>query len=181
MDPGARHARPLLLLISDESTMTITILWLLVALLVLAGLAGVVLPALPGTPFIFLGLLLGAWIDHFAKVGGLTITLLGVLAAAAWLVDVAATSLGAKKVGASTIAIVGAALGTIAGLFFGIPGILFGPLLGAIIGELIATRDSRQAAKAGLATWIGLIVALAAKISLAFSMIGLFAAAYFVD
>ncbi|MGB0129231.1 MAG: DUF456 family protein, partial [Rhodocyclaceae bacterium] len=102
--------------------MTVTILWILASLLVIVGLAGVVLPALPGTPFIFLGLLLGAWIDDFAKVGGLTIALLGVLAALAWLVDVVATSLGAKRVGASTIAIVGAALGTIAGLFFGIPG-----------------------------------------------------------
>jgi len=161
--------------------MEATLLWILAGALVMIGLIGLVLPAMPGTPLVFLGLLLAAWIDGFARVGGLTVAILGALAALAWLVDFAAAALGAKRVGASTIAIVGAVVGTLVGLFFGLPGLLLGPLLGAVAGELLSGRDMRQAAKAGIVTWIGLVVALAAKLSLAFSMIGLFAVAYFVD
>ena len=160
--------------------MEITLLWILAATLVLTGLVGVVLPALPGTPLIFLGLLVAAWIDDFQRVSGLTVAILGALAALAWLVDFVAASLGAKRAGASGLAVVGAVLGTVAGLFFGFVGLLFGPLLGAVTGELIAGRDSSQATKAGLATWVGLVFGIAAKVTLAFTMIGVFATAYFL-
>lgn len=161
--------------------MEAALLWVLAGVLVVVGIVGLVVPAMPGTPLVFLGLLLAAWIDGFTKVGGFTLAMLGALAALAWLVDFAATALGAKRVGASTLGIVGAVLGTVVGLLFGLPGLLFGPLLGAVAGELLSGRDTRQAAKAGIATWVGLVVAIAAKLSLAFSMIGLFAFAYFVD
>lgn len=156
------------------------LLWLLAGALVLLGIAGVVLPALPGPALVFLGLLLGAWIDDFAKIGGATVALLGALAALAWLIDFVAASLGAKRVGASTLAVVGAALGTVAGLFFGLLGLLLGPLVGAVGGELLSGRASHQAARAGVATWIGLIAGVAVKLALAFTMIGVFALAYFV-
>jgi len=96
--------------------------WLLAGFLILIGIAGTVLPALPGVVLVFFGLLLGAWIDGFTRVG-----ILAVLTVLSYLVDFAATSLGAKKYGASTRAIGGAALGTIAGIFFGIPGLIVGP------------------------------------------------------
>ncbi len=160
--------------------MEITLLWILAATLVLIGLVGVVLPALPGTALIFLGLLVAAWIDDFQRVGGLTVAVLGALAALAWLVDFVAASLGAKRAGASALAVVGAVLGTVAGLFFGFLGLLFGPLLGAVAGELLSGRASGQAARAGLATWVGLIFGIAAKLALAFTMIGVFATAYFL-
>jgi hypothetical protein len=156
------------------------LLWLLAGVLVLLGIAGVILPALPGPALVFLGLLLGAWIDGFTRIGGATVALLGALAALAWLIDFVAASLGAKRVGASTLAVVGAALGTVAGLFFGFVGLLVGPLVGAIGGELLAGRASHQAARAGVATWIGLIAGVAVKLALAFTMIGVFAFAYFV-
>jgi uncharacterized protein YqgC (DUF456 family) len=161
--------------------MEAALLWVLAGALVAVGIVGLVVPAMPGTPLVFLGLLLGAWIDGFTKVGGFTVAILGALAALAWLVDFAASALGARRVGASTLAIVGAVLGTVAGLFFGLPGLLLGPLLGAVAGELLSGRDTRQAAKAGIATWVGLVVAIAAKLSLALSMIGLFVAAYFLN
>lgn len=160
--------------------MEIALFWILAAALVLGGLVGVVLPGVPGTPLVFLGLLLAAWIDGFAKIGGLTVALLGALAALAWLVDFVAASLGAKRAGASTLAVVGAALGTVVGLFFGLVGLLVGPLVGAVGGDLLSGRDSAQAAKSGVATWVALILALGAKLALAFTMIGVFAAAYFV-
>jgi hypothetical protein len=161
--------------------MTLTLLWILAALLVLVGLVGIVLPGLPGTPVIFLGLLLGAWIDGFEHVSMATVALLGVLTALAWVLDFVAAALGAQKVGASGQAIAGAAIGTVVGLFFGPVGLFVGPLIGAAAGEYLARRDSLRAAKVGVATWFALLLAFAAKLAIAIAMIGSFAIAYFVQ
>lgn len=156
------------------------LLWILAVILVLVGLAGTVLPALPGAPLVFLGLLLAAWADGFQKVGWFPLTILGILTAGTFAVDFLATSLGAKRVGASYLAIVGAVVGTVAGLFLGIPGLLLGPFIGAVLGEYIARRDLRQAGKVGLGTWLGLVLGTAAKLGLIFLMIGLFVFAYVI-
>src|SRR5688572_2174674 len=97
-----------------------TLLYLLAALLILLGLAGTILPALPGMPILFGGMLLAAWVGDFERVGGWTLAVLGVLAALALALDVIAGLLGAKRVGASGLALLGAALGTVVGLFFGL-------------------------------------------------------------
>ena len=153
-------------------------LWVVAILLVLAGIAGSVLPALPGVPLVFVGLLLGAWIDHFQKVGWFTLVILGLLTLLSFAVDFLATSMGAKRVGASKWAIAGSALGTLAGLFFGIPGLILGPFLGAVAGELLARRGQRQAVRSGLGAWIGLLVGTAGKLALIFAMVGIFLTAY---
>jgi len=153
-------------------------LWIVAIVLVLAGIAGSVLPALPGVPLVFLGLLLGAWIDHFQKVGWFTLIVLGLLTLLSFAVDFLATSMGAKRVGASKWAVVGSALGTLAGLFFGIPGLILGPFLGAVAGELIARRGQRQAVRSGFGAWIGLLVGTAGKLALIFAMVGIFLTAY---
>jgi len=85
-------------------------MWLVAALLVLAGLAGAVLPALPGVPLVFGGLVVAAWADDFQRVGWVVLTSLGVLTVASFAIDLAATALGAKRVGATRLAIAGAAL-----------------------------------------------------------------------
>jgi uncharacterized protein YqgC (DUF456 family) len=156
------------------------LLWVLAVLLVLVGLAGVVLPALPGAVLIFVGLLLAAWADGFARVGVPTLVLLGVIAAATYAVDLAASALGAKRAGASTRAVVGAALGTLVGLFLGLPGLILGPLAGAILLEWTKHRDLERAKRVGMAAWIGFAVGSAVKIALAFSMIAIFLAAMFL-
>jgi uncharacterized protein YqgC (DUF456 family) len=153
-------------------------LWILAVLLVLAGIAGSVLPALPGVPLVFAGLLLGAWIDHFQKVGWFTLVILGLLTLLSFAVDFLATSMGAKRVGASKWAVAGSALGTLAGLFFGIPGLILGPFLGAVAGELIARRGQRQAVRSGFGAWVGLLVGTAGKLALIFAMVGIFLTAY---
>ena len=153
-------------------------LWVLVLLLVLAGLAGAVLPAIPGAPLVFGGLLLGAWIDGFARVGWFPLVLIGLLMVATFAVDLAATALGAKRAGASPLALVGAGVGTVAGLFFGFVGVLVGPFVGAALGEYLARRDLRQAGRAGLGTWLGIVLGSAAKIALMLAMVGVFAAAW---
>ena len=155
-------------------------LWALALLLFLAGLAGAVLPAIPGAPLVFAGLLLAAWIDGFQRVGWFPLTVAGVLAALTFAVDLAATALGAKRVGASPLALVGAAVGTVAGLFFGLVGVVVGPFAGAAIGEYAARRDLRQAGKVGLGTWLGIVLGSAVKIGLLLAMVGVFAVAWLV-
>jgi len=154
------------------------LLWLIAGLLVLVGLAGVVLPALPGIPLVFGGLLMAAWLDDFQRIGGVTLAVLGALAVLAWLIDFAASVIGAQRVGASPLALVGAAIGTVVGLFGGLIGLLFAPLAGAAIGEFIARRDALQAARVGLATWLGMLLAAVAKVAIAFMMLGIALAAW---
>jgi uncharacterized protein YqgC (DUF456 family) len=148
--------------------------WALCVVLIAAGIAGTVLPALPGTALVLAGIVLGAWIDDFTRVGWGTLTIVGVLAVLAWVLDYAAGLLGAKRAGASRQAIIGAALGTVAGVFTGFVGLLFMPLVGAAVGELIAQRDANRAARVGIATWVGIMVGLIAKVVLAFVMVGVF-------
>ena len=151
-----------------------TLLWILSGALILAGFAGIVLPALPGTLLIFAGIMLGAWIDDFTRVGWAPLALIAVLALLAWAMDYVAAMLGAKRAGASRLAIVGAAVGTVAGIFMGLIGVLFMPLVGAAVGEFIARRQHGQAMRVGVATWLGLLAGMLAKFVLAFMMVGIF-------
>lgn len=154
------------------------LLWVLSLILVGVGIAGVLVPGLPGAPLVFGGLLLAAWADGFQNVGVGTIILLAVLTALAFVVDFVSTSLGAKRAGASREAVIGAALGTLVGIFFGLVGIVLGPFVGAVIGEFLARRNLGQAGRAGAATWIGFILGIGVKLVLAFTMVGIFALAY---
>ena len=153
--------------------------WVLAVLLVGIGLAGVLMPALPGTVFVFAGLTVAAWSDGFVRVGGGTVAILGVLTGLSYAIEFGASLLGAKKFGASRQAILGAVLGTGVGIFFGLPGILLGPFFGAVLGEYSYRRDLGQAGRVGLGTWIGFALGLAAKLAITFTMIGIFAGAWF--
>ncbi len=155
-------------------------MWGLAVLMVLGGLAGAVLPALPGVPLVFGGLVVAAWADDFQRVGWITLTLLGVLTVASFAIDFAATAMGAKRVGASRLAIVGAALGALGGIFLGIPGLILGPFVGAVAGEMLSHGEWRKATQAGLATWMGLLFGTLAKLALVFTMLGIFLFAYLV-
>jgi uncharacterized protein len=155
-------------------------LFVLAVVLVIVGLVGTVLPALPGAMLIVAGLVVAAWADGFARVGVWTLVVIGAIGAASYLVDFAAAALGAKKFGASPRAMIGAGLGTLAGLFLGPVGIIFGPFVGAIIGELTVHRDIARVGKAGLAAWIGFLLGMAVKVGIAFLMIAIFLSAMFV-
>jgi uncharacterized protein YqgC (DUF456 family) len=147
--------------------------------LVIVGLAGIVLPAIPGTALIFAGLWLAAWGDHFMRVSAVTIVALGIVAAATYFVDMAMMAVGMKRLGTSRRAMAGAAIGTVAGFFFGLPGLVFGPFVGAVVGELTVHGDLNRAGRAGIAAWIGFAIGTVVKVGLAFVMIGIFAAAWF--
>ena len=154
------------------------VLWILAIAFVSVGIVGTVLPALPGTVLIFVGLLLAAWADHFQRVGPVMLTIIGIIGAASYGIDFVAAALGAQHLGASRRAMVGAAFGTLLGLFLGLPGIIIGPFIGAVIGELTLHRNWKRVGKAGVAAWIGFAIGTTVKVGIAFLMIGLFAAAY---
>jgi len=156
------------------------ILWSAAIVLILVGLAGTVLPALPGVTLVFAGMALAAWIDDFARIPLWLVVLLGALTVLAWVIDYAAAALGAKRAGASRLAIVGAFIGTLAGIVSGLWGLLFLPLVGAAIGEYAAQRDLLRAGRVGVATWVGLLLGTAAKVAIAFAMVGIFIVALLV-
>ena len=146
--------------------------------LIIVGIAGTFLPIIPGPLLVFAGLVLAAMTDGFTKVGLPTIIVLGLLVALSYVVDFPATLFGVKKVGASTLAVVGSAVGGLVGLFFGFVGVVVGPFLGAAIGEYLARRDVKQAGKAGVGSWLGFILGAATKLGLNFVMIGVFLISY---
>ncbi|HEY5970911.1 MAG TPA: DUF456 domain-containing protein [Pseudoxanthomonas sp.] len=152
----------------------------LAVVLVLVGIAGVILPALPGLPLVFAGMLLAAWAGDFQQIGWITLVVLGLLTLVSMAVDFFATLVGAKRVGASRKALLGAVIGTFAGLFFGPIGLFVGPFVGALLGELWHGRELGQAAKVGIGTWLGILLGTVLKLGLAFAMLGLFAFAWFL-
>lgn len=156
------------------------LLWVVCFLCVAIGFAGVVLPAIPGPPLVFFGLVAGAAADDFQRVGWWTLALLLLLTCLTFGIDILATALGAKRAGASRLAIVGALVGSLVGLAFGLPGLLLGPFVGALAGEWYARRDLRQAGKVGLATWLGMLFAAVAKLAILFVMVGIFALAWWL-
>ena len=159
--------------------MEVTVLiWIAAVVLVVLGVVGTVLPALPGPALILGGLVLLAWADGFVRVGGGIIAILAVLTVATYAVDFAATGFGAKRLGASRRAVAGAVVGTVVGIFFGLPGLIVGPFLGAVLGEYTVRRDFQQAGRAGLGAWIGMVVGTAAKLAFVFAMLGVFVVAY---
>ena len=162
-----------------------TLYYVLAIVLMVVGIAGTVLPALPGLPLVFAGMLLAAWAGGFEEVGGWTMAVLALLTLLSLGIDFMATALGAKRVGASKPALVGAVLGTFAGLMFGFVGVFIGPFVGALLGELawlrgVGGRELGQATKVGLGTWLGVVVGTVLKLGVAFLMVGLFVLAWFV-
>ncbi len=150
-------------------------------LFVLIGLLGMVLPILPGVPMVFAGLLLAAWSGGFERIGGLTVLLLALLTLCAVVVDLLASAFGTRIAGASRWAFIGAAAGTLVGLFFGLPGLLLGPFLGALGCEWLVSRNLGQAARAGGGATLGLVFGAAMKIAIVFAMLGVFGLAWLID
>lgn len=162
-----------------------TLYYLIATVMIVIGLVGTVLPALPGLPLVFGGMLVAAWADGFSNVPVWVLVLLGVLTLLSLAIDFWATALGAKRVGASRKAITGAVLGTLGGLFLGPFGLILGPFAGALAGELLHRRSLGgthigDAAKIGFGTWMGILFGVVLKLGLAFTMLGLFALAWWM-
>jgi uncharacterized protein len=159
----------------------IPVLWGLVVLMVIIGLAGTILPAIPGVPLIYGGLFLAAYLGDFQNIGWITLVVLGVLALLAMAIDFIASLLGAKRAGASKLALLGAAIGSVVGIFSGLWGLLIFPFVGAVVGEYMVRQQLDQASRVGLATWLGMMVGVLAKLAIALAMIGTFIAVYLLN
>ena len=122
----------------------------------------------------YAGLFVAAWAEDFAHVGAKTLIILAVMTVLIYAFDFLAGAFGAKRFGASRRAVIGATLGAIAGLFFGIPGILLGPFIGAVLGELSDRSNLKAAGLAGIGATLGLALGVAAKLTMAFAMLGIF-------
>ena len=154
------------------------VLYLLAAALIIGGMVGSVIPALPGLPMIFGGIWLAAAVDNYRHLGLWWLLLIGGLGTAGVIIEFIASTLGAKRVGASRLALWGASLGTLAGLFLGLPGLLLGPFIGAILGELASGTSVLRSAHVGVGTWIGLLFGTLMRLVISFMMIGLFGLAW---
>ncbi len=149
------------------------LLWTTAVAFIVVGVAGTIVPALPGIPMIFIGAWIIAYIDDYNEITWMALVVLGILTVIGFAVDWVAQTMGAQKAGASKYGLAGSLVGTILGLFMGIFGILFMPLIGAFIGEYIAQRDLRVATNVGWATWLGMLAGTAIKLALSFTMIGI--------
>jgi hypothetical protein len=148
---------------------------LTLALLVMCvGVAGSVLPGLPGTP-----LVLAAAIGHKLYFGAygvswVVMTILAVLTGLSVAVDYLASIYGAKRLGATWRGAVGAVVGGLIGLFFAFPGIIIGPFLGALAFEMAGGRNWQESSRAGLGAVLGLLAGALGKLACCLAMMGLF-------
>lgn len=154
------------------------LLGIIAGALIAAGLIGAVLPALPGIPLIFAGVWLVAFLDRYQHLGEWWLLGIGLIGAVGMILDLLAGALGAKRVGASGRAIGGALLGTIIGTFMGLAGLVLGPFVGAVLGELSAGNSVLRSAHVGLGTWVGLIFGTIIKLVASLIMVALFGAAW---
>ena len=153
------------------------IIGLILTLIVMfAGVAGSILPGLPGTPLVLL-----AAIGHklyFGPTGAAwwVLVILGGLTVISVLVDYAASIYGAKRLGATWRGAVGAIVGALIGLFFNLPGIILGPFVGAVLFELAGGREWKEASRAGVGATLGLLAGAVGKVACCVAMIGSFTA-----
>jgi uncharacterized protein len=154
--------------------MTDAALWMVVGGLLILGLGGTVLPFLPGTPLIFAGVLVHAFANDWEPIGIGRLAILATLSALGYALHYVAGALGTRRAGGSAWAFVGALVGGIVGLFFGLPGLLLGPPLGAIAGELLKSGDLRASVRTGIAAFLGMLAGAVANFAIGVTMIGLF-------
>ncbi len=151
-----------------------TWVWIAVIVIIMTGLVGLVAPLLPGTLLIFAGVAFAAWSEDFTRISGFTVGVAAFLTVLAWALEYIAGLLGAKAVGASRAALVGAAIGTVLGVVSGFWGLLVFPLIGAFAGEFHARGNVVGAGRVGVATWLGILLGTIAKVVIGFMMVGLF-------
>ena len=157
------------------------LLYGLAALLIVIGLAGALVPVVPGLPLIFGGIWLIAGVDHYHHLGRAWLICIAAIGAVGLGLDLMAGALGAKRVGASRQAVWGALLGTLIGLFFGLPGVLLGPFAGAMLGELSAGNSVLRSTHVGVSTWIGLIFGTLCKLIASLTMVALLGIAWWLN
>lgn len=154
------------------------LLYVIAAALILVGLAGAMVPALPGIPLIFGGIWLIAGVDHYHHLGRWWLLGIAFIGTIGLILDLLAGALGAKRAGASVQAVWGAVAGTGLGVFFGLPGLLLGPFIGAVLGEMAAGKSILRSAHVGMSAGLGLLFGTIIKLVSSLMMVALFAAGW---
>ncbi len=147
--------------------------------LVVVGVATVALPGVPGAAIAYFGILFVAWADEFTRIGSTVLLALAVVAVVGSVVDNVTGALGARYGGASAWGVAGALLGAVAGLAFGLPGLVLGPFVGAVALELLKNPDLNRAWRVGLGTFLGLLAGAVLKSAATLLMVGVAVLAYF--
>jgi len=150
------------------------------SILMVVGLLGVVLPILPGIPLSWLGLFIYAIGTGFERISITTVVIFFILMVLTLILDFVAPMLGARKYKASRFGVFGAFLGFTVGIFvLGIWGIILGPFIGALLGELIARKKPKQALRSALGAFLGFVLGALFKMIVILVMAGFFIASLF--
>ena len=163
-----------------SSVPLVSMLMLVAGVLLAAG--GVVLlpmPAIPALGVVFAGVFLVAWADAFARIGWFSLAVMLALTVFGSLADNVATLMGARRAGASWWGVAGAGAGMIAGLFFGLPGVIIGPAIGAFAFEYLRNPDLRAAGWAGAGGVFGFLLGIVAKSAFGLLIVGIAVLTYF--
>ena len=151
-----------------------TLIVIFAAIIMCLGIAGSFLPVLPGPLTSWIGFIVLNTSDSFSLSSTFIITT-GIIATAIFILDYAIPAMGTKKFGGSRYGVIGTTLGLIIGLFSPIPGgIIIGPFLWALLGELIFNKDHKRAFKAAFGSFIGFITSALMKFIIALIYFGLF-------
>lgn len=122
------------------------------------GLLGAIVPVLPGTIISYAGLLCISF-SSYSELSITTLVVWGVIAVAVIVMDYILPGYFSKKFGGTKAGVIGATVGTIAGIFFGPLGIILGPFVGAVVGELLAEKLTfEEALKVGFGSMMSFLV-----------------------
>jgi uncharacterized protein YqgC (DUF456 family) len=149
------------------------LLWWLIAIVLMAiGLIGTLLPVVPGTTIILAAAIIHQiMLGSEKSLGWWNIAALVLLTLLSYALEFAGSYLGAKRFGATKWGILGATLGAIVGLFFPFPGLVVGPVVGAIAGELVAGKRLVSAGCAGWGTLLGNLAGMLGKLTIGLVMV----------
>jgi len=156
--------------LQTETTRQMDYLLLALAIvLMILGIAGCLLPILPGPPLTYLGLVV-LHFTRFADISRNLFIILGIVAVVVTVIDYVVPIWGTKQFGGSKYGMRGATVGLIIGLFLGPLGIIIGPFIGAVVGELIFKDDVKYALKAGFGSLLGFLTGVGLKLAAALLM-----------
>ncbi|HTL39655.1 MAG TPA: DUF456 domain-containing protein [Methylomirabilota bacterium] len=147
------------------------ILSLVCGIIIFLGLAGTLLPFLPGPQLSLVGLILYAWLSPIKTVSGFWLIIFSILTILTMLVDIFGPGLGARKTQATKLGVWGATLGGFFGVFiFGPIGILAGPFIGGFLGEYTGSKNHIQALRSAWGAFVAMMVGAVFKFIVSLSM-----------
>lgn len=145
---------------------------IITVLVIVLGIAGTILPIIPGIPLVFLAILFYGWLGHFTVITGKYLAVIGLLTLLSIVFSYISTVMGAKYFGSGRWGLWGAFIGTFAGLLLFPPlGLLIGPFAGAFIGEYLSVQNTEKAIKAAFGSLLGLFTGVVFNLTIGIYML----------